>query len=259
MQELPTVRVRSISDLVTKGTTPTSIGRPFVSRGITFIKVETIAPDGSFIAGKEAYIDAATHKVLRRSQLASGDILFSIAGALGRSTVVDQSWLPANTNQAFAIIRPRARKSIIDSGYLLWQLRSPSIASTIATINVQAAQANLSLEQVRDFCIPLAPLPEQVKIAEVLNDANLFVVSLQQLLSKKKAIKQGMLQRLLSGATRLPGFTATWGRARLGDVLSVRHGKSQKKVEVVDGRYPILATEAVLDGPIRLYIQSHQC
>src|SRR5215831_648619 len=99
-------RIGEISDLVTKGTTPTTIGRRFTHRGIKFIKVETVAPDGHFIVGREAHIDPETNAILRRSQLAEGDILFSIAGALGRSTIVDASWLPANTNQAFAIIRP---------------------------------------------------------------------------------------------------------------------------------------------------------
>ena len=210
MSARTTWRVRELSDLVTKGTTPTTIGRSFTSRGVIFIKVETITPDGGFIWGREAYIDPATHSILRRSQLADGDILLSIAGALGRSTVVEESWLPANTNQAFAIIRPSRRRKDVDPRYLLWQLRSPAISARIAEINVQAAQANLSLEQVRDFEIPLVHIAQQRAISEALDDADRLVATLEALIAKKQAVKQGMMQQLLTGKTRLPGFDGDW-------------------------------------------------
>lgn len=214
------VRVREITDLVTKGTTPTSIGRTFVNRGVMFIKVETIAPDGRFIAGREAHIDATTHAILRRSQLAAGDILFSIAGALGRSTVVHKAWLPANTNQAFAIIRPSSYRQWVEPRYLLWQLRSPALLRRISEINVQAAQANLSLEQVRDFEIPLVSIEQQRAIAEALDNADRLIATLERLIAKKQAIKQGMMQELLTGRTRLPGFSEPWMEVRLGDYVT---------------------------------------
>jgi type I restriction enzyme S subunit len=234
--------VGQISDRVTKGTTPTTIGRTFTDRGVKFIKVETIAPDGRFIVGREAYIDADTHVILRRSQLVEGDILFSIAGALGRTTIVEAVWLPANTNQAFAIIRPSCHRKDFESRYLLWQLRSPAIARKIAEINVRAAQANLSLEQVRNFEIPLVSQAEQRAIAAALDDIEDLTANLERMIAKKQAIKQGMMQQLLTGRTRLPGFTEPWREVRLGDVLAVRHGRSQKAVESPAGQYPILAT-----------------
>lgn len=218
------LRVRDVSDLVTKGTTPTSLGRKFTSSGVNFLKVETFASDGKFIPGREAFIDASTHKLLRRSQLDEGDILFSIAGALGRSTVVEEAWLPANTNQALAIIRPsKIRRSVLPR-YLLWQLRSSATMQRIAEINVQAAQANLSLEQVRDFEIPLVSLPEQRAIAVALDDANDLITTLERLITKKQAIKQGMMQQLLTGRMRLPGFTKPWKETVLGEVLTFEVG-----------------------------------
>jgi type I restriction enzyme S subunit len=65
---------------------------------------------------------------------------------------------------------------------------------------------------------------------------------LERLVAKKRAIKQGMMQQLLTGRTRIPGYTDAWLDVSLGDVLSVRHGKSQKTVESPNGRFPILAT-----------------
>lgn len=243
MASVSTVRVRDISDLVTKGTTPTSVGRAFVSRGINFIKVETITSDGRFIPGKEGHVDSATHAILRRSQLAAGDILFSIAGALGRSTVVEDSWLPANTNQAFAIIRLSRRRGQVDHRYLLWQLRSPAILRTVSEINVQAAQANLSLAQVRDFEIPILPIDEQRAIADTLEDVSLLVGVLERLRAKTHAVKQGMMQQLLTGKVRLPGYTAPWQSRRLSDMLTYEQPSRylvQTSKQLDAGRIPVL-------------------
>jgi type I restriction enzyme S subunit len=103
--EWPVKRLGDLSDLITKGTTPTSIGHEFVSKGINFVKVESIKANGEFIENKFAQITPECHNSLRRSQLKSGDILFSIAGALGRTAFVTNDIIPANTNQALAIIR----------------------------------------------------------------------------------------------------------------------------------------------------------
>lgn len=217
--------VRSLTELVTKGTTPTTIGRSFTSEGVRFLKVETFAEDGSYIPGRESHIDDSTNQLLRRSQLAEDDILFSIAGALGRTTIVASSWLPANTNQALAIIRPSRRTSgKVLPRYLLWALRSPAIQRRIAEINVQAAQANLSLEQVRGFEIPLPSRAEQARIVEGLDLVSDQISVLSRLADKKRDIKRGMMQALLTGNIRLPGFSGAWRARRIGDFAEVKAG-----------------------------------
>ncbi|HCH47057.1 MAG TPA: restriction endonuclease subunit S [Glutamicibacter sp.] len=211
------VSVRALSELITKGTTPTSIGRNFTANGVRFLKVETFEEDGTYVVGKEAFIDEETHRQLSRSQLADGDVLFSIAGALGRSTVVEPDWLPANTNQALAIIRPSRKRGLVRPLYLLWALRSPTVGKRINEINVQAAQANLSLQQVGEFEIPIPNLAEQEAIAAALDDVDALVKSLKRIVAKKLDVKQGMMQELLTGRTRLPGFTGDWRNVTLGD------------------------------------------
>ncbi|MDR6413468.1 restriction endonuclease subunit S [Pseudarthrobacter sulfonivorans] len=231
MTAFPTATVRSLSEVVTKGTTPTSLGRAFVSSGVRFIKVETIATNGTYLPDKVAHIDADTHNLLGRSQLRQDDILFSIAGALGRTTIVDKSWLPANTNQAFAIIRP-CKRSGIDSRYLLWALRSQAIGRHISEINVQAAQANLSLEQVRSFEIPVPEMDTQKLISKALDDADNLITTLERLIGKKHAIKQGMMQLLLTGKTRLPGYTEPWTKQRLGALGTLLKGRGVRRDDV---------------------------
>lgn len=134
-------------EIVTKGTTPTSIGRDFASSGINFLKAESISESGKPIAEKMAFIDEVTHKLLKRSQLEDADLLVSIAGVLGRVGIVEKDVLPANTNQALAIIRLE-KKSDFERDYLFYYLRSPMLEKQIGDINVQAAQANISLQNV---------------------------------------------------------------------------------------------------------------
>jgi len=75
-----------------------------------------------------------------------------------------------------------------------------------------------------------------------LADADDLISTLSRVIAKKQGIGKGMMQQLLTGSIRLPGFTGAWDEARFGDVLAVRHGKSQKGVESNDGEFPILAS-----------------
>ncbi|MHB8304013.1 MAG: restriction endonuclease subunit S domain-containing protein [Acidobacteriaceae bacterium] len=77
---LQTIPLRELAIRITKGTTPSTLGHPFVEGGINFIKSESIT-QGSFLdASKFAFVDAKTHDALARSILAEGDVLFSMAG-----------------------------------------------------------------------------------------------------------------------------------------------------------------------------------
>ena len=92
---------------------------------------------------------------------------------------------------------------------------------------------------------PIAVPPkvaEQRAIAEALSDVDGLLGGLDRLIAKKRDLKQAAMQQLLTGRTRLPGFHGKWEVKRLGDVLKVRHGKSQHGITAPDGKYPILAS-----------------
>ena len=192
--------------LITKGTTPTSIGRNFTKSGINFLKAESISEVGKIIPDKVTFIDDETHAMLKRSQVVSGDLLVSIAGVLGRVGDVGDADIPANTNQALAIVR-LAQHSALERSFLFFCLRSQVVERQIRDINVQAAQANISLQNVRDFRLP-APTSntEQRAIAAALSDVEALLTKLDQLIGKKRDLKQAAMQQLLTGQTRLPEF-----------------------------------------------------
>lgn len=88
---------------ITKGSTPTTYGYSFQKEGINFIKVENIS-DGKILDNICCHISKEAHDFQKRSQLKENDILYSIAGTIGKTCIVTENVLPANTNQAFAII-----------------------------------------------------------------------------------------------------------------------------------------------------------
>ena len=162
-------RIKQCVRTISKGTTPSTEGRHILEFGhVRFLKAENIT-SGEIVDKPLCYIDEDTNNLLRRSQLQRGDILFVIAGAtLGKTAVVRQELLPANTNQAVAFIRPHKR---IVSSYLAFWLQSPRVKELTWLNAVQSAQPNLSMTNLGNFLVPFSPLPEQAAIVEYLNKA----------------------------------------------------------------------------------------
>lgn len=108
----------NIATLITKGSTPTTYGFEYLSEGINFIKVENVKDYCVQHNTIKQFISEAAHEFQKRSQLEKDDLLISIAGTLGRICLIKNEDLPANTNQAFAIVRGYTQTLLAD--YLKW-------------------------------------------------------------------------------------------------------------------------------------------
>lgn len=194
------VKLGDISDNITKGTTPTTNGFNFLDKGINYIKIESITNDGEFIPNKFAFISNECHQSLKRSQLKENDILFSIAGALGRIAIVKKDILPANTNQALAII---SLKKDIFPKYIFWILKGGSVLEEIEKLKVGVAQLNLSLAQISNFKIPLPPLSIQQQIVNKIE-------SYQKIIDGAKQIVENYKPQI--------DIDPSWEMVKLGDV-----------------------------------------
>lgn len=164
--EWPTTKIGDVCLRVTKGTTPTTGGGAFTDRGIAFIKVEAITESGGFLPEKFAFIDTETDEKLARSRLQEKDILFTIAGTIGRVAQVTNDILPANTNQAVAIVRPNP--DLIFPRFLYYVLRDSKRIQLAQSRVVQSVQANFSLGELSAVELPLPPQEEQRAIAHIL-------------------------------------------------------------------------------------------
>lgn len=146
------ISLERLCSVVTKGTTPTTIGKSFSDKGIGYIKAETILDNHTIDQSKFSYIDEETHCLLKRSVIYENDIVFTIAGTLGRFALIDKEIVPANINQAVAIIR--ARDGI--SPYYLYSCFLGGWHSEFYSKRMQqAVQANLSLTTIKALPIPI--------------------------------------------------------------------------------------------------------
>ena len=184
------ISLGELCEIITKGTTPQS----FLTEGtIRYIKIESIV-DGHIVNENCKFIDQDTHEgALSRSILKEGDILFSIAGSLGVCVIVQSSNLPANTNQALAIIR---LKETENRNYILSVLRSSLMEEYILASRTTGAQPNLSLQQMRDFKLPYPNSDEQQKIALLAELMEKRLSFEQRKLENLIGIKSALLQQL---------------------------------------------------------------
>lgn len=183
--------------VVTKGTTPTTLGKPFVSEGINFIKAESILDNHAIDKDKFAFIDSETNDLLRRSIIVSGDIVFTIAGTLGRFALIDDSVLPANTNQAVAIIR--ANQSKVTSEYLYGFFLGNWHNEYYTKRIQQAVQANLSLGTIKSLPIPILSDKAMPEYLGIISPIIAMTKTNELEITRLRAMRNALLPQLMSG------------------------------------------------------------
>ena len=217
----------TLCSLITKGTTPKDKSG---NGEVNFIKVENINPDNGEIIVLSKISTEEHERYLKRSKLEEDDILFSIAGTLGRVSVVKSNVLPANTNQAIAIIR--VKEGYIP--YLTTVLKGPAVEDFIRKNPTIGAQPNLSLEQVNNLDISYPKYEEQVKIGEYFKSLDHLITLHQRKCDETKELKKYMLQKMFpkngekNPEIRFEGFTDDWEQRKLIDYLDVSNEKNKK-------------------------------
>ena len=150
-------KLGELATLITKGTTPLDKSNTGV---VNFVKIESIDESSGNITITQKISLDEHNGYLRRSQLKENDILFSIAGTLGRVTSIKKSILPANTNQALSIIR--LKDGYLD--YVKTYLKGKAVTDFIKENPTIGAQPNLSLDQVTNLEITIPSVSEQIQI-----------------------------------------------------------------------------------------------
>ena len=247
MKKIKWIQLSEIAELITKGTTPTTMGFDFQENGVNFLKIECFDENGGFVESKVTHISEECNKKLRRSQLKEGDILFSIAGAIGRVAIVTKEMLPANTNQALAIIR------IVDEQiylpYVKLILTSPIVTNQLEKKKQGVAQLNLSLKDINEILMPLPSKKQQIELADLFKKvADVIYKRNAELLSLDNLIKARFVE-LFGDPVKNP---KGWEVVTIGDIATeVRYGTSKPAVE--GGKYPYLRMNNITsDGHLDL-------
>jgi type I restriction enzyme S subunit len=192
--------ISSFSTFVTKGATPTTYGFNWEKDGVVFLRSECVSSNGLDLT-QSMFISKVAHTVLNRGEVQSGDILMTITGNVGRVIRLGSDFGIANINQHIARIRVNSPDVL--SEFIFHWLSQHNIRANYSLITTGQAYPQISLKQVRDTVIPLPSLSEQTAIARVLSDMDAEIAAFEARREKTKLIKQGMMQELLTGRTRL--------------------------------------------------------
>lgn len=195
--EMKFVPLQELCKVVTKGTTPTTLGKPFTSSGINFIKAESILDSHSIDSSKFAFIDEETNALLKRSVIKANDIVFTIAGTLGRFAMVDNSVLPANTNQAVAIIRPDENK--VTPAYLYSFFIGNWHNEYYSKRIQQAVQANLSLTTIKSLPIAVLSNTTMNNYDELVSPLFALMKGNEEENRRLSELRDTLLPKLMSG------------------------------------------------------------
>ena len=222
-----------LSQRITKGTTPSKTN--IKKDDVNFIKIENINKNNNLNFDNIQKISFECHeKELSRSILSEDDLLFSIAGALGRTLIVSKEMLPANTNQALSIIRLNDKSNVKFVNYLL---NLKGIRKYIYQNVTVGAQPNLSLEQVNKIKLKFPSDIEQKKIVSFLENIDRKISFMEKKHTLYQSIKKYFLENLFPHDSkipylRLPMFSDEFKRFTLNELFISKKGKGLSKDKI---------------------------
>ena len=229
MEKVKRVQLSDIAELITKGTTPTTLGYEFVREGVNFLKIECFDENGVFVEDKVAHITEECNEKLKRSQLKAGDILFSIAGAIGRVAIATEEMLPANTNQALAIIRINSDSIYLP--YIRLILSSPIVWRQFEKKKQGVAQLNLSLKDINELTVPLPSLEEQIRYSDLFGKVSSVIKNRKTVLNRYDELIKARFVELFGDPVRNTKCLPVLPMTDVCEIIDGDRGKNYPKQE----------------------------
>lgn len=217
------VRLTDVARLES-GHTPSKRNPQYWSGGVPWISLhDTEALDAWEIQATNQTITEAGLANSSARLLPKGTVVFSRTATVGKSTVMGRDMA---TSQDFAcyVCGPR-----VHNFYLALLLRS--MRSEWKKLMAGSIHNTVYMPVFKNLAVDLPPHDEQVAIAEAMLDVDKFVESLEQLLTKKRQIKHGAMQELLTGKRRLPGFKGRWQSLPLNALAKIQRGASPRPID----------------------------
>jgi type I restriction enzyme S subunit len=217
----------------------------FTSNGIPVLAIKNL--NGDYQSG----IHLASRSVEQpytRSRIRPKDVLISVKGTTGRVGMVPDHFA-GNISRDLARVRPNAE---LAAEFVFQILQSNLVQRRLSVAVVGTTRMELSISILKQIRVPLPPTKaEQEAIAEALSDADALVESLEQLVAKKRQIKRGAMQELLTGRRRLPGFTGEWETKQLGEIGESLIGLTYKPTDVRENGVLVLRSSNVFESGLR--------
>ncbi|MDQ0689587.1 restriction endonuclease subunit S [Arthrobacter sp. W4I7] len=229
----PTRRLREISTKIQDGThfSPQLGGSEY-----RYITSKNIGPGHLKLDSVDMISESEHRKIYERCDVKFGDLLLTKDGANTGNAALSTFHDEISLLSSVAFIR--ANRAVALERYILHYFLSRPGRKQIQDAMAGNAITRLTLQKINDLTIELPPIEEQGRIADALDAADGMINALDLLIAKKRAIKQGMMQKLLIGKTRLAGFTQPWRTVHLGDVAQFGKGMGLPKSDMeATGKY----------------------
>ena len=212
-------KLKEISKVVT-GATPSTIIDEYYGNDIPFVSPADLGIN-KYISSSQKMLSYKGADQVRI--LPEGSVLFTCIGIIGKTGIASRK---LTTNQQINAV---ICKDGFDSEYIYYALtfNSPQIKLLAGVQTVPIINKSF-FENIK---IPIPPLPEQRKIAEILSTWDEAIAKTDQLIEALRQRKKGLMQRLLTGQVRFPGFEDEWSAMKQGSVVRFINGRAYKKTE----------------------------
>jgi len=195
-------QLRGITEVITKGSSPNWQGFEYCENGVLFIRSQNIGL-GELLLSEIVRLPEKFNLKERRSILSPGDLLINIVGAsIGRAAVADERLNRANINQAVALVRVR---SGYNPFFFMHFLITRGGLDQMHRQKKEIARANLSLEDVGSFLVPVPLREEQDQIADSLESASERIRAAERKCDSLKGLFSSTLHLLMTGQVRVTG------------------------------------------------------
>ncbi|WP_252231698.1 restriction endonuclease subunit S [Clostridium sp. ZBS15] len=228
-------------------------GIPIVNYNDVYLNTELKVKD---ILGKVFL----TAKEIKLFEVRKGDVFFTRTSEtpeeVGISTVVVED--VKDTVFSGFILRGRPLNNKLDLFYKKYCFDTKAVRDEIVSSCTYTTRALTNGTQLSKINIIIPPIPEQIAIANALSDIDSLIYSLEKLIDKKKNIKQGAMQELLTGKKRLDGFCGEWEEKEIDNICSFINGKAHENSISENGKYTVVNSKFIsTNGDIRKF--SNEC
>ena len=232
-------KLEEITKQISDGTHATP---KYVENGIDFYSVENVTND-DFTNVKKITLDE--HKqISKRCLVEKGDILMTRIGTLGETKLIDWD-VDASIYVSLALIKV---KDEISKEYLYQYTKGHNFKKELLRRSLlRATPQKINIGDIKKIPILIPEnIMEQQKIASILSTWDKAIELKEKLIEQKKELKKGLMQKLLTGEVRLPGFKGEWKRVKLGDIAEVYQPKTISQRELKESGYPVYGANGLI-------------
>ncbi|MBK3760489.1 restriction endonuclease subunit S (plasmid) [Pseudomonas sp. FeN3W] len=207
---------------------------PYSDRLPVYIRITDISTDGRFSPEKLVSVD---NTQASNYYLLDGDIVLARTGAsVGKSYKYDTSDGPLVFAGFLILIRPNPTKLV--SGYISSYLSTKKYWDWVGLMSMRSGQPGINGKEYSQLPLPIPSISEQREISITLFEIDYLIKNLDKIIAKKRDIQQAVMQQLLTGQRRLPGFSGEWQMKILGEVCKITTGKKDVNEGNPSGQYP---------------------